>query len=1304
MLTDAGTLDDAGAGGLTISETATARWLNVEEIVGALTNPLNFNREGDEGENRQGFYVPLCPAPPDGLPPSGTLLLYDRTSVPNFKKDQHEWIKRRGKPTKVREDHVKLRLNDEYRVAGTYVHSAVTSTVHRRSYRLIGDTNSGYGGDGGGNGPRCEDLVLVHYLDTMDAARVSALYADHIAAAASKRLKKKKKPPPATAGGGTEETLEATISSDRTSTLQWGPGSSAPHAEPDPLPTLSSSSASASAGNVRSLERASYGTNRQQQYQQSNPQHENLMMTQQQQESHQHHHPNLHHQQETHNRDGSLDDSALTILWDMVLEEGPTGCDLEDELKEAAATAIDMHMSPELESTLAGKVDEAIQEAATSSLEENPNLEEQLAMAATTDDDIRHAVENALNEKEVSGDLLPDIEEVVTTTLEDAISPQLQQKLVATMKSELNDIQEEEEGKENSQSEEDEAMAEDEEEEAESEDIGKPHASTSFAAEMVFKTTATGATTKQNEFLSTSVSVPQTITNGEEVPQTPLPEIVDFTPSDTMIDIDGNPTQPHHRAASRRRAKVVISTSASIPILPPDDLPYRWHLLACFVDIGDTSSFVPQGVVSDHGSVHSSSSSSPPHFSPDPLIMKVALSSLVKITPFSYKCEVPSNISGPGLRSLIVVGVRWVDDETTEPFWDAIRVAVKVCIQAEWSMASDLNKACTTMAPDLVRPKFYAPAGSGNVQLLTQLSQELFEFVELPAVSMVPSSAQAAGGLRERLHSKDKAEVCSSSNQPENMSSSAGNTSHTGLPAPSIAAVASALTSFPMNPPPMALGADIPNAIPGSDIANEKSSGRNKRTLSHMPSNALLDANAAASDWVTSSAPGDSDMTKGEIVDRHCKIRFVERLANVIVGTEESGGQASEGGRNNNNGGASQDVVVDPAFLLGDKDKKLDNVDDDELDSLLHSVLMRFVESMVDSCTSEDELRDSVNTFGLAGFTLLHYAALYNIVSLVPLLLSKGADPNMATVKGGLTPLHLAAGAGHDQIVATLVRKGASIDAMDSFGLVAADHAVRGGFHEIAEWLCDDRDGIRNAAAGGGTAVTRSISAKSSKNVNGGHLTDSGYGKNEMMQDAFKELSLRDKLGLNLFRQRYKGQDQGGNDETQSDMMQDNTTPERQFSTGVDDNEQDMDFKFISEEDRKSLKVAMSLMSKNELDELEQQAPFSSVRDWMLRSNYESLREASIQLEKQAKRKALSSRISESRGTGDGDHLVDGTGGDIDSGGGRQGNKRNQQQYDPKKLSQVLAMLVLRKNLLKGEKGSNRMQAQADSCPHQTMS
>ncbi|KAL4220816.1 transcription by RNA polymerase II [Mactra antiquata] len=109
------------------------RWNTNEEIASVL---LAFSRHADwqKHEVRQ-------------RPPSGCMLLFNRNSV-RYRKDGYCWKKRKDGKT-IREDHMKLKVQGLECIYGSYVHSAILPTFHRRCYWLLQNP----------------DIVLVHYLN-----------------------------------------------------------------------------------------------------------------------------------------------------------------------------------------------------------------------------------------------------------------------------------------------------------------------------------------------------------------------------------------------------------------------------------------------------------------------------------------------------------------------------------------------------------------------------------------------------------------------------------------------------------------------------------------------------------------------------------------------------------------------------------------------------------------------------------------------------------------------------------------------------------------------------------------------------------------------------------------------------------------------------------------------------------------------------------------------------------------------------------------------------------------------------------
>uniref|UniRef100_A0A6U0FPM0 Uncharacterized protein n=1 Tax=Helicotheca tamesis TaxID=374047 RepID=A0A6U0FPM0_9STRA len=331
-------------------------------------------------------------------------------------------------------------------------------------------------------------------------------------------------------------------------------------------------------------------------------------------------------------------------------------------------------------------------------------------------------------------------------------------------------------------------------------------------------------------------------------------------------------------------------------------------------------------------------------------------------------------------------------------------------------------------------------------------------------------------------------------------------------------------------------------------------------------------------------------------MNRHCKIRFVEK----------SGNSASEAK-------GTSSTVPSPGSILDTQQKTdgsggllfLDNtelkgMDNDKLDSVLDSLLVRLVENLVEISCSSKQLQDDLTSPDKSGFTLLHYASLYNLQSLIPVLISHGSNPDAPTTRWRFTPLHLACVAGNEAVVDLLVRSGCTVWVYDSFNSSPADHAVRNGFPKIAQWLKD--------TAGEDT------SGRGKKGSDSMELDQKGEIETDverfLSQSAFSNLSLKDKLAMNLLLKRRKKDGRDGcagdasTDEVSSNQDTDSDKLVAYFGSA------------ISESDMESLNMAMRLMNQEELDDLENNSRGvdEDLRKWMLRRNYESLKEATLYL------------------------------------------------------------------------------------------
>ena len=93
----------------------------------------------------------------------GQILVYDRAVVKHFRRDNHEWKKKRDGKT-VREDHEKLKIDGVKLLTCCYAHGEAMPSFHRRIYWLLPPVE---GSESDEVMPRCDESnnVLVHYLD-----------------------------------------------------------------------------------------------------------------------------------------------------------------------------------------------------------------------------------------------------------------------------------------------------------------------------------------------------------------------------------------------------------------------------------------------------------------------------------------------------------------------------------------------------------------------------------------------------------------------------------------------------------------------------------------------------------------------------------------------------------------------------------------------------------------------------------------------------------------------------------------------------------------------------------------------------------------------------------------------------------------------------------------------------------------------------------------------------------------------------------------------------------------------------------
>nr|CAB3457979.1 unnamed protein product [Digitaria exilis] len=120
---------------------AGTRWFRPNEIYAVLANHARFKVH----------------AQPIDKPVSGTVVLYDRKVVRNFRKDGHNWKKKKDGKT-VQEAHEKLKIGNEEKVHVYYARGEDDPNFFRRCYWLLDK--------------ELERIVLVHYRQTSEESAI----------------------------------------------------------------------------------------------------------------------------------------------------------------------------------------------------------------------------------------------------------------------------------------------------------------------------------------------------------------------------------------------------------------------------------------------------------------------------------------------------------------------------------------------------------------------------------------------------------------------------------------------------------------------------------------------------------------------------------------------------------------------------------------------------------------------------------------------------------------------------------------------------------------------------------------------------------------------------------------------------------------------------------------------------------------------------------------------------------------------------------------------------------------------------
>ncbi|RDD34077.1 ankyrin repeat domain-containing protein [Wolbachia endosymbiont of Cylisticus convexus] len=160
------------------------------------------------------------------------------------------------------------------------------------------------------------------------------------------------------------------------------------------------------------------------------------------------------------------------------------------------------------------------------------------------------------------------------------------------------------------------------------------------------------------------------------------------------------------------------------------------------------------------------------------------------------------------------------------------------------------------------------------------------------------------------------------------------------------------------------------------------------------------------------------------------------------------------------------------------------------------------------SCAREEVLQALINhKYGSEGDSLLHLAAMLNEANAVRFLLNKGVNVNEQNALLH-TPLHLAAGAGHEEIVEILIREGnADKDVLDVRNHAAIHYAVNNKKLEVVKLLSNLGADVNIAGSG------RNAMKLSSLHV---AISSSNYDERDLCLDIVRCLINVPNAGVNL--------------------------------------------------------------------------------------------------------------------------------------------------------------------------------------------
>lgn len=347
-------------------------------------------------------------------------------------------------------------------------------------------------------------------------------------------------------------------------------------------------------------------------------------------------------------------------------------------------------------------------------------------------------------------------------------------------------------------------------------------------------------------------------------------------------------------------------------------------------------------------------------------------------------------------------------------------------------------------------------------------------------------------------------------------------------------------------------------------------------------------------------APATSSVSRMRCNERATKIRFVEKLENVLENAKnlaQSPEHLALGSLLQQSANAMKPDSPASHHLPLLDDKALETLDEIELVQRSKDLVMQVVSEVNALGISADSLPE-MDSLDEEGLSLLHYACLFNCTDFVLALLDHRADPSILS-SSGQTPLQMATARGHTAIVEIL-----QMHQVSHFSFGSDDDDLIG---EVFNSLDEEENAESTAMQVEPVASSQPHRSSASGNASSQLTADEAEVRSETLQEkllanAFASMSLHQKCALSL-----------ANDSATKGQK----TLSGDFMRGLGPSSKAAAAKALCTSDGQSWSSVLSLMTDQERGIVLKEASViqANVRAWLIKNNYRHIRDSILSLQ-----------------------------------------------------------------------------------------